>query len=139
MEVLKNLLKFSQKKAVLMFQETENLKNYLYSGNGSPEKSFYISGSNFPSLNKTLKIFLIFQKMEFSSPKLEKLLIYQEGSIKAPKTNKKFVPKKFLKHREVSCDYLYRAVKYREIICGHLYSAVKHWEILCEHLKLIQI
>ena len=51
--------------------------------------------------------------MEFSSPKLEKLLIYQEGSIKAPKTNKKIVPKKFLKHREVSCDYLYRAVKYR--------------------------
>ena len=48
--------------------------------------------------------------MEFSSPKLEKLLIYQEGSIKAPKTNEK---KKFLKHREVSCDYLYRAVKYR--------------------------
>ena len=77
--------------------------------------------------------------MEFSSPKLEKLLIYQGGSIKAPKTNKKFVPKKFLKHREVSCDYLYRAVKYREIICGHLYSAVKHWEIPCEHLKLIQI
>ena len=77
--------------------------------------------------------------MEFSSPKLETLLIYPEGSIKAPKTNKKFVPKKFLKYREVSCDYFYRAVKYREIICGHLYSAVKHWEIPCEHLKLIQI
>ena len=74
--------------------------------------------------------------MEFSSPKLEKLLIYQEGSIKAPKTNEK---KKFLKHREVSCDYLYRAVKYREIMCGHLYSAVKHWEIPCDHLKLIQM
>ena len=77
--------------------------------------------------------------MEFSSPKLETLLIYPEGSIKAPKTNKKFVPKKFLKYREVSCDYFYSAVKYREIICGHLYSAVKHWEIPCDHLKLIQI
>ena len=40
MKVAKKLLKFSQKKAVLMFQETENLKNYLYSGNGSPEKRF---------------------------------------------------------------------------------------------------
>ena len=77
------------------------------------KKVFIFQKVTFPARKKTLKIFLIFQKMEFSSPKLEKLLIYQEGSIKAPKTNKKIVPKKFLKHREVSCDYLYRAVKYR--------------------------
>ena len=51
--------------------------------------------------------------MELSSPKLKKLLIFQEGICKAPKTNKKSAPKKFL----VSCDIfvIFTAVKHREI------------------------
>ena len=81
--------------------------------------------------------------MELSNYKLKRLLIFQEGTEKAPKTNKKSVPKIFLvsfdafviftavKHREIPCDYLYSAVTHREIPCDYLYGAVKHREILC--------
>ena len=121
-----------------MFQQTENLKSYLYSGNSSPEKFFYMSESNFLSSKKTLKNFLIFQKIEFSSPKLEALLIYQEGLLKLQKQMKNLF-RRYFWNREVSCDYLYNAVKYTEIICGYLYSAVRHWEIPCDHLKIIKV
>ena len=40
-------------------------------------------------------MFLMFGEMELSSSKLKKLLIFEEGICKAPKTNKKFAPKKF--------------------------------------------
>ena len=53
----------------------------------------YISRSNFPSSknekNAALNSFLYFHK-------LRKLLIFQEKTYKAPKTNKKSAPKKFL-------------------------------------------
>ena len=57
-------------------------------------------------------------------------LIFQEVTYKAPNTNKKSAPKKFL----VSFDVfvIFTAVKYREIPCDYLYSAVKHREIPCD-------
>ena len=53
--------------------------------------------------------------MELSSPKLKKLLIFQKGTYKGQKTNKKFVPKNFL----VSCNVfiIFIGLKHREIPC----------------------
>ena len=45
---------------------------------------------------KTLKKFLIFWKMQFSCYKLKELLILQEGTEKAQKTNLKSASTKFL-------------------------------------------
>ena len=110
---INKFLIFSQKKAFLIFR------------NGNPEKFFlfqetaYISGSNFPSpkskKNPLLKSFLYFGEKELSSGKSNKLLIFQKGTYKAPKTNKKSAPNKFL----VSCDVLVivTAAKHREIPC----------------------
>ena len=97
----------------------------------------------FPSLkskkNPLLKSFLYCEK-------LNKFLMFQEGTDKAPQNNKKSVLKKFLvsckvfviftaaKHIEIPCDYLYSAVKHRKIPCDYFYSAVKHNEILCDYL-----
>ena len=39
----------------------------------------------------TLKKFLIFREMELPGPKLKKHLIFQEGTCKAQKTNKKLL------------------------------------------------
>ena len=67
--MIKKVLLFSQTKYFLIFREMESSK-----------KTSYISGKNFPSWrNKkkpTLKKFLIFQEIELSSPKLEKLLYF---------------------------------------------------------------
>ena len=64
---IKKFLIFSQKKSFLIFQGTS-----------------YISGSNFPNSkskkNALLKNFLYFGEIELSSPKLKKLLIFQEGT-----------------------------------------------------------
>ena len=53
--------------------------------------------------------------MDLSNYKLKILLTFQEGTEKAPETNKKSAPKTFL----VSFDVLviFRAVKHREIPC----------------------
>ena len=53
--------------------------------------------------------------MELSSHKLKKFIIFPERTYKAPKTNKKYAPKKFL----VSCDVflIFTAVKHKEIPC----------------------
>ena len=55
--------------------------------------------------------------MKLSSPKLKRLLVFQEGTCKTPKTNKKSALKKFL----VSCDVfvILTAVKHREILLGN--------------------
>ena len=80
-------------------------------GNGNPEMEFsYISEKGnpkklltfqevtfrAPNINPTLKKFLTFREMELSRPKLKKVLIFQEGIYKAPKTNDKSALKKFL-------------------------------------------
>ena len=65
--------------------------------------------------------------MELSSLKLKKLLMFQEGTDKAPQTNKKSSPKKFLVYCVVFV--IFTAVKHKEIPCGYLYSALKHREI----------
>ena len=44
----------------------------------------------------TLKMFLVFREKELSCHKLKKPFIFKEGIYKAPKTNKKPAPKKFL-------------------------------------------
>ena len=59
---------FSQKRTFVIYWEMEPPpKNIPYiSGNGSPKKTFYISGSNFPSLKNekkpVLKSFLYFKR-----------------------------------------------------------------------------
>ena len=58
--------------------------------------------------------------MELSSTKLKKLLIFQEGTDKAPKTNKKSARKKFL----VSFDVFV------------IFTVVKHGEIPCDQGSL---
>ena len=58
--------------------------------------------------------------------------MYQEGTEKAPKTNKISVPKNFfvifaaVKHREIPSDYIYSKVKHREVPFDYLYSAAKY-------------
>lgn len=77
---------------------------------------------------------------------LKKDFIFQEGTHKAPKTNKKFATQNVLvsfdvfvsftavKQTEIPCNYLYKAVKHREILCDYLYNAVKHRRTSCDHL-----
>ena len=118
---------------------------------------FYISGN---------RNFLIFQERYIQNPGIMKLsyisvnlafypsisgselFIFQEGTDKAPRANKKSATKKFLvsfdafviytavKHREIPCDYIYSAVNHREIPYDYLYSAVKHIEIPCDYLNV---
>ena len=71
LETTKNSLYF-RKRNFLIFQETETLKNLLYF------RREFSSQKN--KKKNTLKMFLIFRKMEFSSPKLKKLLLFQEGT-----------------------------------------------------------
>ena len=64
--------------------------------------------------------------------------MYQEGTEKAPKTNKISVPKNFfvlfdvfvifaaVTHREIPSDYIYSKVKHREVPFDYLYSAAKY-------------
>ena len=61
--------------------------------------------------------------MKRSSSKLKKLLIFQKGVHKAPKTNKISTPQKFL----VSCDIflVFAEVKYREIPCERNLSILR--------------
>ena len=53
--------------------------------------------------------------MELNSLKLKKLLMFQKGTYKTPKTNKKSALKKFL----VSCEVfvIFTSVKHRKIPC----------------------
>ena len=74
--IMKFLL-FSQKKAFLIFRETKTPKKiFLF------QKTSHISGSNFPSSKSTLKKYLILQEIELSSPKLIKLITFQERTCK---------------------------------------------------------
>ena len=73
--------------------------------------------------------------MELFSNNLKKLLIFQEGTDKPPKTNRKSAPKKLLVSFDVFA--IFTAVKHREISCGYLYSAVNHTEILFDYLNVI--
>ena len=65
---------FSQKKAFLIFQETE-----------TPKKFFILEKKELPSIprNGNPKKLFIFQEMELSISKLKRLLIFQEGISKA--------------------------------------------------------
>ena len=58
------------KKNSPLFQETEF---FYIPGNGNPLKTFYISGSNFPSSEKNV---LYFGKWNFLAPKINKLFLY---------------------------------------------------------------
>ena len=90
MDTLKLFLIFSQKKAVLIFQEMETPKiSYIFlkesfpyiSRNENLEKTLYISGSNFPNSknkkNPLLKRFLNFRKWTFLAPNLENFLYFR--------------------------------------------------------------
>ena len=80
-------------------------------------KTSYISGSNFPSSQN--KKFLTFPETELSSPKLKKLLIFQDfrKNVKSTKSKQKYALKKFL----VSCNIfiIFTAVKHQEILSGN--------------------
>ena len=118
---------FFQKQPFLIFQETETLKKLLIF---QETKLSYISRSNFElkkKKNPLLKCFLYFEEMELFNCKLKKLFMLQEGTEKAPKTNKKSAPKKFLVSFDVSGNFT--AVKHRDIPCDYLYSAVKHRKV----------
>ena len=73
-------------------------------------------------MKKTLIKILIFLQMELSLQKLKKLLTFQEGTGKAPKT-KKSASKKFL----VSFDVfvILTTVKHMKIPRKYFYSEVK--------------
>ena len=94
---IKKFLIFSQKKAFLIFQETENPKKFLIF---SQKKAVLI----FPE-TETLKIFLMFLKTELSyisgngNPK--KLLIFQEVNFQARKNKKNLPQKSFLYFRKL--------------------------------------
>ena len=79
---------YFRKRNFLLFQEIETLK------------TSYISGSNFPIWkNKKrllLESFLYFPEKELSSPKLKKLLVFQEGTYKAQKQAKTLLQRIFL-------------------------------------------
>lgn len=92
-----NFFIFSQKKAFLTFRETKLSyvflkKVFLYfrKGNFSTRK-----GKNFrmelSELKKYPTLFFIFQKMGFSSPKLEKLSIFREELAKSEKQTKELL------------------------------------------------
>ena len=66
-------LKFSQKKAVIIFQETETLKKLIFQEMWTLKKVYYISGS----------------EKELSSLKLKKTFYTSGGTFKAWKSNKK--------------------------------------------------
>ena len=80
---IKKFLIFFQKKAFLIFPKTETSKEFLIF---QEMELSYISGSNFPrskSLKEiTLKKLFIFQEMQLGSPKLRKLVIFQEKTRK---------------------------------------------------------
>ena len=62
------------------------LETFYILGNRDPEKTSYISGSNFQSSKNdkkhTLEKLLIFQEIKLFNPSLEKILIYQEVTSK---------------------------------------------------------
>ena len=101
---IKKFLIFSQKKAFLIFRKTVTPQKFLifqkpelllYFRKGKPWKTSYFSGRNFPSSKKwknpTLKICLILREMEISSPKLKKLLIFQERTYKTWKRETPYI------------------------------------------------
>ena len=96
-------------KKSLIYQETE--LSYL-SGNRNPGSNFLSSKSE---KNPLLKRFLYFGEIKLSGSKLKKLLLFQKGTYKAPKTNKKSAPKKFLVFHDVFA--IFTAVKHKEIPC----------------------
>ena len=87
---IKKFLIFSSKKAFLIFWETETTKMKLsyISGNRNPKKLLTFQEVTFQARNikPTFKKFFKFGNVELSSSKLKKLLIFQEGAYKAPKT-----------------------------------------------------
>ena len=106
LETTKNSLYF-RKRNFLIFQETETLKNLLYF------RREFSSQKN--KKKNTLKMFLIFRKMEFSSPKLKKLLLFQEGTYRTWTWNEISAPKKFLDSWDGFVIFI--AVKHRKILC----------------------
>ena len=98
--ILKNFLYFLKRKLSLYYRKRKPRKIRHISGKGSllyfrkrkPEKTSYISGSIFPSSeNKktTLKMFLVFQEMEVSSP--NKLSKTSSNFIASKNLNKTFL------------------------------------------------
>ena len=111
METPKKCLIFSQKKAFLIFSETEIPKKFFIF---QETELSYISGSNFPSTKNEKK----------KNNKKKKTLL---------KANKKSAPKKFL----VSCDIfvVFTAVKHNiRKLPVTIFTVVKHRESPCDYL-----
>ena len=96
--VLTNFLYFLKRKLFYISESKNRGKIPYILGNGTflylrKRITFYISGSKFPSSKNrkknTLKKFLIIREIGLSSPKLKKLLIFQERTCKGRKSNKK--------------------------------------------------
>ena len=73
--------------------------------------------------------------MRLSCYKLKKRFIFQEGTDKALKANKKSAHKKFLVFFNVLV--IFTAVRYRKISRDYLYSTAKHIVIPCNYLYII--
>ena len=91
---IKKILIFSQKRAFLIFQETETPKKFFIFqetepfyilGNGNTKKTCHISRSNFPS-SKNGKTTLLKSSLHFSKGNFP---IFQEVTCKALKSKKK--------------------------------------------------
>ena len=104
------------KKAFLMFRENKTFLYFIIFQEMETLKTSYISGSNFTSWQN--KKFLTFPETELSSPKLKKLLIFQDfrKNFKSTKSKQKYALKKFL----VPCNIfiIFTAVKHEEILSG---------------------
>ena len=103
---IKKFLIFSQKKSFFIFRETKTLKKLFMSqetglfyipGNANPKNELHFKKSNEKKMLKkwkkaTLKKCHIFWEIELSSPKLKKLLIFQEETCKAWKIEISYIP-----------------------------------------------
>ena len=146
-KALKMFFIFFSKKAILIFEETETLKKLLVL---QETKFFYISGSNFvhKKWKNPLKV-LTFREIKLLNDKLKRLFIFEDGTEKAPKTNKKSAPKKTLvsfdvfvtftalNYKEVPFENLRSTVKPRKISCDYLYTPAKHKEISYDYLNVM--
>ena len=159
---LKNFLHFLKRKLLLYFREWKPRKKFLYFGKQKPpiktlyflkkkaflsfrkrkpwQNSLYFRKWNFLCTKNEkilLKSFLYLEEMRLSYYKLKKLFIFQEGTDKALKTNRKSAPKKLLVLFNVLV--IFTGVWYRKTSCDYLYSAVKHRVIPCDYLHIIFI
>ena len=159
---VKEFLTFPKEKAFIIFQGMETRKKFLYFGKQKPpiktlyflkkkaflsfrkrkpwQNSLYFRKWNFLCTKNEkilLKSFLYLEEMRLSYYKLKKLFIFQEGTDKALKTNRKSAPKKLLVLFNVLV--IFTGVRYRKTSCDYLYSAVKHRVIPCDYLHIIFI